>query len=271
MLAGGGMGMIVLLLILSLLGVDVRQLVQQLPQAAPGAGGAGPAGGEQELETTPEEERRVRFVKTVLADTEDVFSDLFSQMGRRYEEPVLVLFRNAVQSRCGLTSAAVGPFYCPADHQVYIDLGFYQDLEKKLGAKGEFAQAYVVAHEVGHHIQNLLGLSERANQARRGGSEQQANRESVRLELNADFLAGVWAHHLQKRTKSLDQQDIVDGITAAKAIGDDRLQEMGQGYVVPEAFTHGSSEQRVRWFSAGLKSGQIEDGLAAFRVDYDSL
>lgn len=268
--AGGGLGMILLLIVLSLLGVDVQQIVQQLPQGGqvgmPGQAPAGPG----EFQPSPEEERQAKFVRTILADTEDVFTELFAQAGRRYEIPTLVMFRGRVESRCGMASAAVGPFYCPADRQVYIDLSFYHDLEEKLGAGGEFAQAYVVAHEVGHHVQQLLGLSNQAQAARRSGSEINANRESVRLELNADYLAGVWAHHLQKKHQALNRQDIEDGINAANAIGDDRLQKQGQGYVVPDSFTHGSSEQRIRWFMAGLKSGRL-DGGDTFSIDFDQL
>ena len=196
------------------------------------------------------------MVSSVLADTEDTWERIFAEGGRRYEQPVLVLFERAVQSACGSASAAVGPFYCPGDHKVYLDLTFFRELDQRFGAPGDFAQAYVVAHEVGHHVQTLLGLSSRVNQMRSRASETQANALSVRQELQADCYAGIWGHHAAKRDW-LDPGDVEEGLRAAAAIGDDRLQKQGQGYVAPESFTHGSSAQRQEWLMRGLKSGDL--------------
>lgn len=261
MMVGGGLGSLVLLVIALFLGVDPQKLMNQMPPAgAPGAGvGApgkpGPAG-----PVDPVEEERAEFVKVVLAETEDVWNELFRKAGREYEEPKLVLFRNQVRSACGFANAAVGPFYCPGDAKVYIDLGFYDELQKRFKAPGEFAQAYVIAHEVGHHVQNLLGTSGKVDAARRRVNEAEANALSVRLELQADFYAGVWAHHAQKMKNILEAGDIESGLRAASAIGDDKIQMQSRGYVVPDSFTHGSSEQRVRWFTRGLRSGDMRQG-----------
>lgn len=195
------------------------------------------------------------FVATVLADTEDVWRAQFQQAGREYEDPRLVLFRGATQTACGQGESAMGPFYCPADHKVYIDLDFYDTLRDRLGAPGDFAQAYVIAHEVGHHVQNLLGTSAKMEQARGRVSQAQYNAMSVRLELQADCFAGVWAHHAERSRQILEQGDIEEAMNAAAQIGDDTLQKKSQGRVVPESFTHGSSEQRVRWFKRGFESG----------------
>jgi predicted metalloprotease len=195
------------------------------------------------------------FVSVVLADTEDTWRELFRRMGRRYEEPRLVLFSGAVQSACGFAEAAVGPFYCPGDHKLYIDLSFYRDLRDKIGAPGDFAQAYVIAHEVGHHVQNLLGIAERIQQAQSRRSKTDGNALQVRMELQADCLAGVWAANAQRARQILEAGDIEEGLNAAAAIGDDRLQRQSMGRVVPESFTHGSSAQRVRWFKRGIDSG----------------
>src|SRR5262249_12244034 len=192
------------------------------------------------------------FVSAVLAETEDVWHDLFRKMNREYKEPHLVLFRRRVDSACGLASSAVGPFYCPGDEKVYIDLGFYQDLKDKYHAPGEFAEAYVIAHEIGHHVQNLLGISSRVHAQQQRSSKEEANRLSVRLELQADFRAGVWAPHTEKSRHILEAGDVDSALGAASAIGDDRLQKQAQGYVVPDSFTHGTSAQRVRWFRRGL-------------------
>ncbi len=197
---------------------------------------------------------------TILADTEDVWTDLFQKMGRKYEYPTLVLFSGKVDSACGMASAAVGPFYCPGDRKLYIDLSFYDELKNRFGAPGDFAQAYVIAHEVGHHIQNLLGISDQVNRMRQRLSEKEFNKLSVRMELQADFYAGVWAHHAQRMKNMLDEADIEDGLRAASAIGDDTLQKESQGYVVPDAFTHGTSAQRVRWFKKGWDTGDISQG-----------
>jgi predicted metalloprotease len=191
----------------------------------------------------------------VLADTEDTWRELFKASGRQYEDPKLVLFSGAVQSACGFAQAAVGPFYCPADHKVYIDLGFYRELRERFHAPGEFAEAYVIAHEVGHHVQNLLGISDKVHAAQQRGSEQHANALSVRLELQADCLAGVWAYHADRARHILEAGDIEAGLNAASQIGDDRMQLRARGYVSPDSFTHGSSEQRVHWFKRGLETG----------------
>jgi predicted metalloprotease len=193
----------------------------------------------------------------VLADTEDTWNPLFDQMDRTYQEPVLVLFSDQVDSACGFASAAVGPFYCPGDRKVYIDLGFFAELSDRFGAPGDFAQAYVLAHEVGHHVQTLLGISDQVRSIRATASEADANALSVRQELQADCFAGIWAHHADQLRQILEPGDVEEALTAASAIGDDRLQRQAQGYVVPESFTHGSSEQRVRWFQTGLERGQL--------------
>jgi predicted metalloprotease len=198
-----------------------------------------------------------KFVSVVLASTEDSWTNVFRQAGRTYQEPKLVLFSGSVRSACGQASSAVGPFYCPGDRQVYLDLSFFRDMTNKLGAPGDFAQAYVIAHEVGHHVQTLLGITQRADEARRRGGGSAANEISVRIELQADCFAGVWANQAQQARLILEKGDIEEGIGAAAAVGDDRLQRRGQGYVVPESFTHGSSTQRVRWFRRGLETGQV--------------
>lgn len=195
------------------------------------------------------------FVARVLGSTEDVWTDIFQKAGRRYDPPKLVLFTGAAQSACGMAQSAMGPFYCPQDQKVYIDLSFYQDMRNKLGAPGDFAQAYVVAHEVGHHVQNLLGLAEKIEQARMQSSEVESNALSVRMELQADCYAGVWANHARQL---LEEGDVDEALNAAAQIGDDRLQRRSQGYVVPESFTHGTSEQRQRWFKTGMNSGDMQ-------------
>jgi len=193
----------------------------------------------------------------VLGDTEDTWHSLFREMGSSYVEPKLVMFSGAVKSACGFAQAAMGPFYCPLDQKVYIDLGFYQELKNRHGAPGDFAQAYVIAHEVGHHVQTLLGISDEVQKARQRGGETEANRLSVRQELQADCFAGVWANRADRTRQILEEGDVEEALNAASAIGDDRLQKQSQGYVVPDAFTHGSSKQRVRWFKRGLQSGDI--------------
>ncbi len=208
----------------------------------------------------PDQEKAYReFVGVTLADTEEVWREQFQRAGKRYEEPKMVLFSGSVESACGFASAAVGPFYCGEDRQVYLDMAFFDQMKAQLGARGDFAQAYVIAHEVGHHIQNLLGTLDEVHAQRRRLSEREANRLSVRLELQADYYAGVWAHHAQGMAQ-IDRADVEEGIEAAQAIGDDTLQKKGQGYVVPDAFTHGSSEQRVRWFMKGFQSGNFAGG-----------
>ena len=223
------------------------------------SGGAPPAQVQQApAQRPPADDRLARFVSTVLADTEDVWAGVFSQGGGRYQEPRLVLFRGATPTACGTGQAAMGPFYCPADQKVYIDLGFYETLKHQLGAPGEFAQAYVIAHEVGHHVQNLLGISDKVDSQRGRVSQVQYNQLSVRLELQADCFAGVWAHHAQTARQILENGDIEAAMNAAAKIGDDALQQQSQGRVVPESFTHGSSAQRVRWFNNGLQHGSVQ-------------
>lgn len=249
--AGGGVGLIVVVILALVFGVDPSQLISGME----GAGGPGveqPSGPYQE---TPEEAQRSAFVKVVLADTEDVWTQIFKGAGETYRLPTLVLFRGAVQSACGNAQSAMGPFYCPSDQKVYLDLSFYDDMAGKLGAKGDFAFAYVVAHEVGHHVQTLLGTSAQVQQQRARVGEAEGNELSVRQELQADCYAGVWAHHTEKQKQVLEAGDIEEAMNAAAAVGDDRLQQRGQGYVVPESFTHGTSAQRAKWFKAGLKSG----------------
>ncbi len=206
----------------------------------------------------PADDKAARFVSTVLADTEDVWKQIFTQGGATYQVPRLALFRGAIQTACGQGQAAMGPFYCPADQKVYIDLNFYETLKTRLGAPGDFAQAYVIAHEVGHHVQHVLGITNQVEQARRSGSQAQANAASVRLELQADCFAGVWAHHAQNQRQILEQGDVEEAMNAAAKIGDDALQKGSGGAVVPESFTHGSSAQRQRWFSTGLKTGSVK-------------
>ncbi|MGE0008936.1 MAG: neutral zinc metallopeptidase [Parvibaculaceae bacterium] len=218
-------------------------------------GGGQQSGQQQTTDVTGDAGRD--FVARVLGSTERVWTDKFQQMGRQYQKPTLVLFNGFVQSACGMAQAAMGPFYCPGDTKVYIDLSFYQDMKNKLGAPGDFAQAYVIAHEVGHHVQNLLGIAAKVQQARMQASQAEANALSVRMELQADCLAGVWAKTANDTNRILEEGDIEEGLNAAAAIGDDRLQRRSQGYVVPESFTHGSSEQRVRWFKQGMQSGDM--------------
>jgi predicted metalloprotease len=258
---GGGLGTIIVVLIALFLGADPRQLLQQVnAPPAGGRAGAGAPGPQAKRPINPAEEERADFVKVVLAETEDVWDKVFADMGRKYEKPTLVLFAGRVDSACGLASAAVGPFYCPGDSKVYLDLSFFDELHRRFKAPGDFAQAYVVAHEVGHHVQNLLGTSQKVDALRRRMREAEANALSVRMELQADFYAGVWAHHAQKMKNILEQGDLESGLRAASAIGDDKIQMQAQGYVVPDGFTHGSSEQRVRWFRKGIQTGDMSQG-----------
>ncbi len=254
MMIGGGLGTLAIIVIALLLGINPQQLLQQAPNAQVGRGN-GPAG-----PVDPAQEELKKFVSVVLRDTEDVWTKLFAQMGARYEKPKLVIFTQNVRSGCGLASAGMGPFYCPADRSVYIDLAFYEELKRKFKAPGDFAQAYVIAHEVGHHVQNLLGTSDRVHAMQQRVGKVEANQLSVRLELQADYLAGVWAHHAQKMFNALEPGDIDEAINAASAIGDDKLQEQAQGHVQPDLFTHGTSEQRIRWFKMGLQSGDPRRG-----------
>ena len=249
-LAGGGIGVVVLTIVALLLGVNPGDLIGPGGAAAPGASPepAGPG--------TLADDTLGHFVEVVLGSTEDVWNELFPQVyGGDYPEPTLVLFSGATQSACGFAQAAVGPFYCPRDQTVYIDLAFYNQLRDRLGAPGDFAQAYVIAHEVGHHVQNVLGVMDEVERAKAQGYD--ANELSVRVELQADCLAGVWANHGNRQQRFIEEGDIEEALNAAAAIGDDRLQQESQGYVRPDAFTHGSSAQRVRWFREGFMSGDV--------------
>jgi predicted metalloprotease len=253
MAIGGGLGGIVILIIALLFGADPRQLLEQLPTQDPAAGT------QTSRPTNPKEEELKQFVRTVLASTEDVWDDQFRQLGRQYRKPTLVLFNDRVDSACGIAGASVGPFYCPGDQKLYLDFSFFDELQARFKAPGDFAEAYVIAHEIGHHVQRLLGTMDKVDAARGRLSEAQANQLSVRLELQADFLAGVWAHYAQQKGL-LETGDVEEALGAASAVGDDRLQREGQGYVVPDSFTHGTSEQRARWFRKGLESGDIRQG-----------
>jgi predicted metalloprotease len=258
LIAGGGIGTLIVLLVGLYLGADPKQLLQVVQQNQ--AQAPGPAGPAAPGKADPVEEERKDFVSVVLAETEDVWQKLFQEMGKTYERPKLVVFSGEVGSACGLTDAAVGPFYCPGDRKVYIDLSFYDQLKQRFRAPGEFAEAYVVAHEVGHHVQNLLGTSRRVSALQREADQVGANQLSVRLELQADFYAGVWAYHTQKMRNILEPGDLESALKAASAIGDDNIQRQARGRVVPDAFTHGTSEQRVRWFRKGFTTGDVSQG-----------
>lgn len=247
---GGGVGGIVIYLLFILLGGDPQQAAELLPGQKPGGGDY------TTQQSIPKDDTLAEFTSVVLKDTEDVWANLLDN----YQKPNLVLFTESVQSACGSASAAVGPFYCPGDSKVYIDLSFFRELKERFGAPGDFAMAYVVAHEVGHHIQNLMGTSEKVHSLQQRLSEKEGNKLSVKLELQADFLAGVWAHHAQKMKNILEPGDIDEALSAANAIGDDRLQKEAQGRVVPDAFTHGTSAQRMYWFKKGYETGDIRQG-----------
>jgi len=254
---GGGCLTLLVIIIALLLGENPLQLLQTIntvDKMNPGiqTQGSGPAGPSSETD-----DELAAFVKVVLADTEDVWNQQFASMGSDYQEPVLILFSGTDRSGCGFANAATGPFYCPLDEKVYIDLSFYQQLKSRFSAPGDFAMAYVVAHEVGHHVQNQLGISDQVHQMQGRVSEEEYNDLSVRLELQADFLAGLWAHHAQQTKSILEEGDLEEAMRAANAIGDDRLQMESQGYVVPDAFTHGTSEQRMRWFRKGFETGDL--------------
>ncbi len=252
--AGGGLGTIVLVILVLALGGDPTKLLQDVARNGPAVNAGEPG------EETPEEAEAARFVKIVLKDTEDVWDDVFARAGKTYEKPVLVLYSRSTDTACGFGQAAMGPFYCPADRKVYLDLSFFEDLKRRYKAPGDFAQAYVVAHEVGHHVQNLLGISDSVHRRQRGLSKAAANDLSVRLELQADFLAGVWAYHANEMRSILESGDVDEALTCAASIGDDRLQRKARGHVVPDSFTHGTSEQRQRWFKRGLKTGDMNAG-----------
>ena len=248
-----GIGSIAIALVVSyFLGISPLTVLNVL------SGGSSPTSQQAPAQKPPADDRMAQFVSTVLADTEDVWSKVFTQGGATYQQPKLVLFRGTTTTACGQGQAAMGPFYCPADQKVYIDLGFYETLKNQLGAPGDFAQAYVIAHEVGHHVQNLLGISTKMDQMRGRVSEKEYNVLSVRLELQADCFAGVWANHAQEARQLLEAGDVEEAMNAAARIGDDALQGARGGSVVPESFTHGTSEQRQRWFNNGLKNGSVK-------------
>jgi len=249
---GGSLFLIVIAIVVAMIfGVDPSQLIGQL-----GGGGTTVTQPSREAQQRPANDEGRQFVAVILAETEDVWNRIFQQNNMRYEEPSLVLFTGQVRSACGFASAASGPFYCPGDKKVYIDLAFYDELKRRFKAPGDFAQAYVVAHEIGHHVQNLTGVLPEFNQRRQQVSEREANQLSVRVELQADCYAGVWAHYT-KQKGLLESGDIEEALNAAHQIGDDAIQKRTQGYVVPDAFNHGSSEQRARWFRRGLTSGDV--------------
>lgn len=252
--AGGGIVTLIVVVISLLTGADPRQLLQNIDTSAPQSQ-------VREQPIDPAQEPLKQFVSVVLADTEDVWNQQFQSLGRSYAAPKMVLFSGNVQSGCGFASAAVGPFYCPADRRVYIDLTFYDELKRKFSAPGDFAMAYVIAHEVGHHVQRELGFT----------APQGDNEASVRLELQADYLAGVWAHHAQRTKKVLEPGDIDEALNAANQIGDDTLQKRGRGYVVPDSFTHGTSAQRARWFKRGFETGDVKGAQALFKLPYAQL
>jgi predicted metalloprotease len=249
-LAVGGLGTVALVLIAMFLGVDPGVVLNQV---------AGPTATEEQqadpASRSPEENRLAEFSSVVLADTEDVWNQVFREAGSQYQLPKMVLFSGAVNSACGFAQAAMGPFYCPNDQKLYLDLSFFNDLHTRHGAPGDFAQAYVIAHEVGHHVQNLMGILEQTHAAKARASEEEANAIQVRVELQADCLSGVWANRAHQNRQILESGDIEEALGAAAGVGDDRLQKQSRGYIVPESFTHGSSEQRMRWFMIGAKSG----------------
>ena len=254
---GIGIGAILIAIFTLFMGGDPQQVIQDLQTRG--------SQNQTQTQNQPRGERPddalAEFVSVVLNETEDVWNKLFpEQLGKRYQEPILVLYDNTTTSACGYAQSATGPFYCPGDQKLYIDLSFYNDLKNRFGASGDFAMAYIVAHEVAHHVQYLLGITQQVEQQRRRSSTAQSNQLSVRLELQADFLAGVWAHHGHKMKGFIEEGDLEEAIAAAAAVGDDRIQMKSRGYVVPDAFTHGTSEQRVRWFKKGLLSGDLSAG-----------
>lgn len=269
--AAMGGGVVLLVMIVSqLLGIDPRALMQ-VAQVVQGQAAQAPAPGGRGGDAPPKDDAGSKFVRQILGLTEEVWAQQFRSIGRQYEDPSLVMFTNSTNTACGLGQSAMGPFYCPGDKKVYIDLGFFDELDRKFGAPGDFAQAYVIAHEVGHHVQNLLGYNEIVQKSRRSKSEAEANRDSVRLELQADYLAGVWAHHANKTRKVIEPGDIEEGLRAATAIGDDTLQKQASGRVVPDSFTHGTSAQRLKYFRQGISTGDFKAIDAFFRLPYDQL
>jgi predicted metalloprotease len=257
-MVGGGIGVVgvILAVVVALMGGDPMIVLEQM--GGSGALGPGPVVVNQPRPPSPQQDRLADFVSVVLADTEDTWSQEFRQQGGRYTPPKLVIFDGTVSSACGLAQAAMGPFYCPNDQKVYVDLAFYRQLRQQLGAPGDFAQAYVIAHEVGHHVQHLLGIDQQVQRAQRRLPQREANQLSVRLELQADCLAGVWARHTDSQRATLEPGDIEEALNAASRIGDDTLQRQSSGRVRPDSFTHGSSAQRQRWFARGLQSGSMD-------------
>jgi len=250
----GGFGTIIIVAIVWLLGGNPMEVLQMLQS------GTTTEQQSSDVQKNPHEEELVQFSRVVLADTEDVWNKLFRENNQTYREPTLVAFSNSVESACGLTSAATGPFYCPGDEKLYIDLVFFEELQQQLNASGDFVIAYVIAHEVGHHIQKLLGTMDKFNDKREKLSQKEFNQLNVKLELQADFYAGVWAHHAQKMKNIMEKGDLEEAMNAAGAIGDDRLQKQSQGTVTPDSFTHGTSAQRMHWFKLGYDSGDIRQG-----------
>ena len=248
----GGLGLVAIVVISMFMGVDPSSILQVVEQNTQPSS----ISVEQSATTAANDDMR-NFVAVVLAETEDVWQDTFQKAGRTYQEPKLVLFSGSVESACGMAGSAVGPFYCPADQKIYLDLAFFEELHTRFGASGDFAQAYVIAHEVGHHVQTLLGITQKVTELQSRSSKSDRNRLSVMMELQADCLSGMWAHQTEKKRRILEAGDIEEGLNAAAAVGDDRIQKRTQGYVVPDGFTHGSSAQRVSWFKRGLEQGDI--------------
>ena len=259
-LVGGGVGTLVVVVIMLLMGADPQAILQQLLNGQGGLPGQLVQEEPAPEVNDPKQQELKDFAAVILGDTEDVWGDFFRQAGERYREPKLHLFSQHVTSGCGEADSGMGPFYCPADEKVYLDLAFFNELEQKFKAPGEFARAYVIAHEIGHHVQNVLGISDKVHQAQGKVSKAEYNHLSVRLELQADFFAGVWAYHANKKRHILEEGDVEAALRAATAIGDDRLQMQARGYVVPDSFTHGTSQQRLRWFKKGLQTGDVNQG-----------
>lgn len=256
----GGFGLIILVILALVFGIDPTTLLQMAPSGQGPSGGQAPSGysdGGPSSTSVPHNDEMKQFVATVLGNTEDVWNNIFQKMGATYEEPQLVMFSGMVRSACGMAESASGPFYCPLDHKLYLDTSFFDELDRRFGAPGDFAQAYVISHEVGHHVQNLLGILPKVEQLKQQVGRSEANALSVRVELQADCFAGVWANQAQQLRQILEAGDIEEGIRAAGAVGDDRIQKQTQGYVVPDGFTHGSSAQRAAWFRKGLQSGDL--------------
>jgi hypothetical protein len=266
----GGVGALLLIGLALFLGIDPQQLLN--PQGGGGPAGPGPGGNPQAVQPAdPEDEKLAHFSKVIFHDTEIVWDEQFRKLGREYVKPTLVLFTGRVDSACGSASAAMGPFYCGRDSEVYIDLAFYRQMQRKLNSPGEFARAYVLAHEVGHHVQHLLGYSAIAEKAARIQGEHVRQQMSVRMELQADYFAGVWAHHAQEKFHFLDRGDVESALHAAFEIGDDHLQRKSRGWVVPDSFTHGTSQQRMRWFKKGFETGNVDDARLLIDLGYDKL